>query len=140
MNQLAKWKSISYLIAIFLVGAITGAVVDWRVTRYWKKLPLSAGKIADHIRTKYKSRLHPSTEQADGMEPFIRQAATDIEVVNHATGEKITLIMSNADAQIALVLSPEQQRKLQEVERDRREYFRNRFPAPDESPEQHHVE
>jgi len=120
----------SYLVAIFLLGGTSGAFVDWEVTKYKSAQPLTAECITDHILSRIDSRVHLTGAQRDKIAPIVSKAATDIVTVNHNVRGQISGILSNTDAQIAGELTPEQQVKFEQMERERREFFRKRYPAP----------
>jgi tRNA uridine 5-carbamoylmethylation protein Kti12 len=129
-----RWKIAFYLVAIFLLGVASGAFIHWQITKYRNALPLTTERITEHILSRIDSRVNLTPSQRENIVPIIRKAASDIVVVNHNVRGQISVIISNADAQIARELTPEQRAKFEQMERERREFFRKRYPAPANTP------
>jgi len=74
MNSLGKWKLGLYVLAIFLAGGGSGALIAWQVCRRTPVAPLTPGEIGERLRARFKSRLDLTADQVQKIDPMIDQA------------------------------------------------------------------
>ena len=63
MNSLGKWKLGLYVLAIFLAGGGTGALIAWQVCQRFPAAPLTPEEIGTRLRARFKSRLDLTPDQ-----------------------------------------------------------------------------
>jgi hypothetical protein len=117
MNPLAKWKVVTYMVALFAAGAVTGSVVSYRVGRRAMNRPHAP---ADYLRARY-DKLGLSPEQAKKIEPMIEAAGAQLRKEQADYIKRIHQIKDEFNGKIASELTPEQNQKLDEMDRQRHE-------------------
>ena len=134
MTALGKRKLAAYVLAIFLAGAGSGALIAWQVVRRIPVTPLPAAEIGARLRARFQSRLDLTPDQVQRINPLIDQAMRRVEIIRGETASHVFANVSNLHEQVLLVLTPEQKAKFEQLDRDRREYLRQKFgpasPAP----------
>jgi hypothetical protein len=134
MSALGKWKLRFYVLAIFLAGGGTGAFVTWQVCQGRTVMPLSTAEIGARLRARFQARLDLTPEQETKINPLIEQAMRRLEVIRNETASHVFANVSNLDEQVVLVLSPEQKAKFEQLERERRDYLRQKFGPATNAP------
>ncbi len=127
MNQLTKRKVILYLAIIFVAGGISGAVIGWGSAREARSRPPTMGHMCDHMRKRLQSHLNLSPDQLQKIEPILQKTAKQMEAIHRKTIDEIERLLQQSNAEIAKELNPDQIVKLEELDKERREYFSRRF-------------
>jgi len=127
VTSLGRQKLAAYVVAIFLAGAGSGALVAWQVCRRIPVTPLPAAEIGAHLRARFQSRLELTPEQMTKINPLVDQAMRQVEVIRGETASHVFANVSNLHEQVLLVLTPEQKAKFEQLERERREYLHQKF-------------
>ena len=134
MNSLGKWKLGFYLLALFLAGAGSGALITWQVCRRTPVAPRPPAEIGARLRARFQSRLALTPDQLQKISPMIDQAMRRVEDIRKETASHVFANVSNLHEQVILVLTPEQKVKFEELERERREYLRQKFGPATNAP------
>ena len=136
MNHLTKQKIVLYLATIFAAGGITGGAVAWGTARNkmfhpsQKALrPPSMRDACDHMKSRLQSRLNLTKEQLRKIEPILAQTAKEMEAVHRQSMEQIEQAIEKSNAEIAKELTAEQRVKLDEMEKERRDFLQKRFKS-----------
>jgi hypothetical protein len=127
MSAPGKWKLGLYVLAIFLAGGGTGAFITWRICEGRAVTPLPPAEIGARLRARFQARLDLTPEQAGKINPLIDQAMRQVEVIRKDTASHVFANVSNLHEQVLLVLTPEQKAKFEQLERERRDYLRQKF-------------
>jgi Spy/CpxP family protein refolding chaperone len=127
MTSLGKRKLVFYVLAIFLAGAGSGALVAWQVSRRLPVAPLTPAEIGARLRAQFQSRLDLTPEQRQKVDPMIDQAMLRVETIRQETASHVFANVSQLHEQMLPVLTPEQKTKFEELERERRDYLRQKF-------------
>jgi len=135
MTRLSKWKLSCYVAALFLIGAGSGALVTWRVCRRIPAAPRPATEIGARLRARLQSQLDLTPEQAQKIDPLIDQAMGRVEEIRRETASQVFANVSNLDARVLQVLTPEQKVKFEELERERRTHLRQKYGPATNAPE-----
>jgi Spy/CpxP family protein refolding chaperone len=122
-----KWRLGLYVLAIFLAGGGTGAFITWRTCQGRAAMPPSPVEIGARLRAQFQSRLDLTPEQVSKINPLIDQAMHRVEAIRTDTASHVFANVSNLHEQVLLVLTPEQKAKFEQLERERRDYLRQRF-------------
>jgi Spy/CpxP family protein refolding chaperone len=127
MKTLTKRKAICYLVAIFLVGAATGA--GGHTSGKHRKFgpPPHSEDMARHIGDTLKGRLELSADQMTKIVPIIQQACGEVQGIHRDSGKRVSQIFQDMNQRMAEYLTPEQRVKLDELERERQESWRKRM-------------
>jgi Spy/CpxP family protein refolding chaperone len=134
MTTLSKRKLGLYLLALFLAGGGSGALITWQVCRRAPVAPLPPAEIGARLRARFQSRLDLTPDQVQTINPFIDQAMRRVEAIRSETANRVFANVSNLHEQILLVLTPEQKVRFEELERERRAYLRQKFGPATNAP------
>jgi hypothetical protein len=134
MNALGKRKLSAYVLAIFLAGGGTGSLLTWEVCQRRVGTPPSPTEIGARLRARFQSRLGLTPEQVRKVEPMIEQAMRRVEAIRNETASNVFANVSNLHEQVVTVLTPEQKTKFEELERERRDYLRQKFGPATNAP------
>jgi Spy/CpxP family protein refolding chaperone len=134
MTSLSKWKLGVYVVALFLAGGGTGALITWQTCRRTSAAPLPPAEIGARLRARFQSRLDLTPEQMQKINPLIDQAMRRVEAIRGETANHVFANVSNLHERILLVLTPEQKLRFEELERERRAYLRQKFGPATNAP------
>ncbi len=132
MNPLTKSKIAAYLAIIFVAGGIAGTVLAWGSAKRNMLRPATPEKICHAMQARLKSKLDLTPEQLVKIQPILDRITRDIETIHAKTVEKIDQTIRKANEEIALVLTEEQKKKLQELENDRCRFTSKKTNGPGE--------
>jgi Spy/CpxP family protein refolding chaperone len=134
MTSLDKRKLALYVLGIFLAGAGSGVLIGWQVSQRTPVAPLPPAEIGARLRARFQSRLDLTADQLQKVDPMIEQAMHQVEAIRQETANHVFANVSNLHDQVLSVLTPEQKTKFEELERERREYLRQKFGPATNSP------
>ena len=134
MTTLSKRKLGLYLLALFLAGGGSGALISWQIYRRTPVAPSPPAQIGARLRARLQSALNLTPDQMQKLSPLIDQAMTRVEVIRRETAGQVFANVSNFDQQVLLVLTPEQKAKFEEFERERLAYLRQKFGPSSNAP------
>ena len=134
MTSLSKRKLAAYVVAIFLAGAGSGALVAWQVSRRVPVPPLTPAEIGARLRARFQARLDLTPEQRQKVDPMIDQAMSRLEAIRQETASHVFANVSKLHEQMLTVLTPEQKTKFEELERERRDHLRQKFGPATNAP------
>ena len=134
MTPPGKWKLGVYVLAVFLAGAGSGALVAWQVCRRTPVAPVPPAEIGARLRARFQSQLALTPEQVQKIDPMINQAMRRVEAIRKETASQVFANVSDLHEQMLTVLTPEQKVKFEELERERRNYLRQKFGPATNSP------
>jgi Spy/CpxP family protein refolding chaperone len=132
MTALLKWKVALYLVAIFAAGGVSGWVVG---TKRAKEVMLTPPKLEDfalNSQRHLEQQLHLSPEQSNKMAAVFAQYSAQMATNFGAYMQCVRQSVSNRNARIRTVLTPEQKEKFDQLdkERERRDPGANRRRPP----------
>ena len=127
--MLTRKSAAIYLAAVFLAGLAAGGAAGFSVGKRNAFAPPRPQDMASHICERMKSKLHLTPEQVRQIEPLVNETAAELKAVHSTTAERITEIFQTLNQRQAQFLTPEQKVLLEEMERERRQFFRNAFQA-----------
>ncbi len=134
MSALGKRKLALYVLAIFLAGAGSGVLITWRVCRSPPVARLTPAEIGARLRARFQSRLELTPDQVQKIQPMIDQAMRRVEAIRRETASNVFANVSTLHEQVLTVLTPEQKAKFEELERERRDYLRQKFGSATNAP------
>jgi len=134
MTSLGKRKLVTYVLAIFLAGAASGALVAWQVARRMPVAPLPPAEIGARLRARFQSQLALTPDQVQKIDPMIDRAMRRVEDIRKETAGQVFANVSNMHEQVLTVLTPEQKARFEELERERRDYLRRKDGPSTSSP------
>ena len=134
MTSLSKRKLAIYVLAIFLAGAASGGIVAWQVSRRVPVAPVPPAEIGARLRARFQSQLALTPDQAQKIDPMIDQAMGRVETIRQETAHHVFANVSQLHEQVLTVLTPEQKTKFEALERERRDYLRQKFGPATNAP------
>lgn len=125
MNALRRWQIVLLLVAIFAVGAVSGALVTLRVV---KRAAAKAGQPQNMLQAAaryYQRQLELTPEQVEQLRPVFQQTAREIA----ASRRDMFHSMQRMHEEMEKVLTPEQQTKFAELRERARARIKNQLES-----------
>lgn len=127
MNNLTRRKILFYLAGIFLAGVVSGSVITWGSTRRTvENTNASVDRVCQKVRTELKTRLNLSFNQQRAIDSILERTARDLRAIHSKTAADVHHVFQRSNAEIAQKLSPEQQKRFDEYNQERRERWEKR--------------
>lgn len=124
MNRLSKLKITGYLVAIFLAGGVTGALLTCVIGKSIVMSQMKPEKMADRWCRELESSLKLTPEQSQKIQPIVYDLLNQVRSV---MTEQLSTTISNGNARIAAELTPEQKVKFEQMVREREEMMRRKL-------------
>jgi Spy/CpxP family protein refolding chaperone len=141
MNSALKWKLIAGFLLVFMAGGATGVFVSTAITHRFMFGPHPPGFAAQAMKNRLRWQLRLTDEQMAKISPIIDKTGAQLEEIRGDTGKRVRETIAQAHRDIAPILTPEQQERLQQMQqRQRRWMHRGHWRAhdagtPEASPE-----
>lgn len=121
-----NWKIILAFLGVFVAGAVFGGFVSLRAVRQQVekarlRTPMPIDQFSPQIMKRFSSRLDLTAEQKEKLWPIIRQAGEDLRKLRQSGDREAIAVAERMHEQVAEILTPEQQGKLEQMKRDMRE-------------------
>jgi Spy/CpxP family protein refolding chaperone len=107
---------------IFVAGIITGAALTFGFRPSWEHPP-GPQQMQRHWISHLTERLNLTADQQGKIEGILRNAGEQIRSLHHEEVDKISGIMAKADAQIAPLLTTDQQAEFKKMQSERQRDF-----------------
>jgi len=121
MNSSLKGKLALAFLLVFVAGAATGAFLGLHhLTHHIVLGPPHSGDVPDKMREHFRRTLGLSAEQEQKIGPIIEATSAKLESIRVETAERVRAVMDESKKQVAPLLTPEQQKKLDKVESEHR--------------------
>jgi Spy/CpxP family protein refolding chaperone len=134
MTVSTKWKIGSYLLAIFCAGAVSGWMIEAKTAKQKMFAPPRPEEISDRISSSFRTRLHSQLEltpqQTQQVDAVLDRSAREMKSIHGECMKRISQGLNNRNAQISAILTPEQQKKFEQLEKERHEPWHGRGPGP----------
>jgi uncharacterized membrane protein len=122
------WKLVLLLLAIFLAGGVTGALV---MKRFGRKMitdrPMPDQWAPLHMR-RLVERLELQPEQVEQLRPIVRRNLEELGRLRNQSMGETKAVFERMEREIAEKLTPEQRVKFEELNRQMRERARKFMP------------
>ena len=121
MNSALKWKLAFAFLLVFCAGATTGAFFGFHHIRHHVILgPPKSGEVGDRMREHFRRSLDLTSEQESKVAPIIEATTAKLETIRLETAERVRTVMEESKKEVAPLLTPEQQKKLDTLEAQHR--------------------
>jgi Spy/CpxP family protein refolding chaperone len=121
MNSGLKWKLALALLLVFVAGAATGTFFGLHHLRHQVFLgPPHSGDVPDRMRDHLRRALDLTAEQENKVAPIVDATSSKLETIRVETAERVRAVMEDSKREIAPLLTPEQQKKLEKLEAQHR--------------------
>ena len=119
-------KIILAFLGVFIAGAVFGGFTAVRYARQqFEKnrphAPVPIDQFSPQIMKRFSNRLDLTEEQKEKLRPIIRQAGEELRKLRQSGERDAIAVAERMHEQVAGILTPEQQRKLEQMKRDMRE-------------------
>jgi hypothetical protein len=134
MSSSLRWKLVIAFLLVFLAGAASGFFGGLH-RAHWMFARHRAGSLAEHLKQHLRAELQLSPQQVDEISPIVNRASSQLEAKREQTAREVRTIFEQMHNGIAPLLTPEQRRRLEEMEqRHRRLMHRHGFVPPPPPP------
>ena len=133
----SKKKIALYVALIFLAGGVAGGSIGWTAStrqhepRHRREFP-DAKRMGEFMLRRLEERVGLTQEQVATLRPILEQSAQDIREVHGKALQEVEAVIRRTHEEIAATLTPEQKIRLDEVEKERREFWRKHFKKKDQ--------
>jgi Spy/CpxP family protein refolding chaperone len=113
MNNSLKGKLALAFLLVFIAGAATGAFLGLHQLKHHVMLgPPHSGDVPDRMREYLRRALDLTAEQESKIAPIVDATSSKLETIRVETAERVRTVMEESKKEIAPLLTPEQQKKL----------------------------
>jgi Spy/CpxP family protein refolding chaperone len=121
MTAALKWKLGLACLLVFVAGGMTGAFLGVHHLRDHIMLgPPHSGDVGDRMREHFRRSLDLTAEQEKKISPILDATSSKLETIRVETAERVRAVMEESKKEVAPLLSPEQQKKLDNLESEHR--------------------
>ena len=133
MNSALKWKLAFAFLLVFVAGGMTGVFFGVHLLRHHMMLgPPHSGDVPDRMREHMRRTLGLTAEQEKKIAPIVDATSAKLESIRVETAERVRTVMEDSKKEVAPLLTPEQQKKLDQLESEHRKMMMHHgfFPPP----------
>jgi Spy/CpxP family protein refolding chaperone len=137
MNGALKGKLALAFLLVFVAGAATGAFLGLHhLTHHIILGPPHSGDVPDKMREHFRRALGLTAEQENKIAPIIDATSAKLETIRVETAERVRNVMEESKRQVAPLLTPEQQKKLEKLDSEHRKMMLHHgfLPPPKDKP------
>jgi Spy/CpxP family protein refolding chaperone len=138
MNSALKWKLAFAFLLVFVAGGMTGVFFGLHVMHHHVMLgPPHSGDVPERMREHLHHTLGLTAEQEKKVDPIVEATSAKLETIRVETAERVRTVMEESKKEIAPLLTPEQQRKLDKLESEHRKMMMHHGflpPPPKDKP------
>jgi len=120
MNATLKWKLVVGFILAFLAGCATGAFFAARHSHHLH-LALHRHSLTERMRYRIQAQLDLTPAQSAKIGPILDQAAAELQKIRTETGARVKQVITETERSLAPQLTPEQRKKLEQIEQGSRD-------------------
>jgi Spy/CpxP family protein refolding chaperone len=130
MNNALKWKLAFAFLLVFIAGLTTGSFGMLHL-RHHLLGPPHSGDVAERMREHFRRALDLTSEQESKIAPIIDATSAKLEAIRIETAARVRTVMEESKREVSPHLSPEQQKKLEQLEAEHRKVMlHHHFPPP----------
>ena len=138
MNSALKWKLAFAFLLVFVAGVTTGALFSTHHIKRHFLGPPHSGDVSGRMREHLQRALDLTPEQAEKIGPIVDATSARLEAIRVETAERVRKVMEDSKEEIAPLLTPEQQTKLQELKQRHIRILKHHGFGPPPSDSPHH--
>src|SRR4051812_39316658 len=132
MNNALKWKLAIAFVIVFGAGIATGAMFGaFHFRRHFGLGPPHSGDVSDRMSEHLRRALDLTAEQEVKIKPIVESTTSKLEAIRVETAARVHTVMEDSKRDIAPMLSPEQQKKLETLENEHRKIMMHHGFGPD---------
>jgi hypothetical protein len=127
MKALTKKSAVFYLAAMFVAGALLGGLGGYAMGMRKAFRPPARGEINARMAEFARAKLKLTDDQMKQVQPIINDTCSEFETSFKGMGDRFNDIARRASQRISPLLTPEQRKILDDLDRQREERFRDAF-------------
>lgn len=121
MNGALKWKTAVALLLVFVAGGVTGTFFGLHHLRQYIMFgPPHSGEVKERMHEHLRRALDLTAEQETKIAPIVDATSAKLEAIRVETAERVRAVMEESKKEVAPLLTPEQQKKLDKLESEHR--------------------
>jgi len=124
-TKLKPWLFISL---IFIAGVLTGGALTVGYSSHFMKPP-GAEQMQHRWMSMLVQRLNLTADQKAKVTPIVADSENQIQAVRRDNMQTVSQIIAKTNAQIAVILTPDQKAELDKMSKEMMERNRDRFPG-----------
>ena len=137
MSSELKWKLGLAFLLVFVAGGMTGAFFGFHHLGHHVMLgPPHSGDVPDRMREHLRRTLGLTAEQEKKIGPIVDATSAKLETIRVETAERVRAVMEESKKEVAPLLTPEQQQKLDKLESEHRKMMMHHGFLPPPPPPQ----
>jgi Spy/CpxP family protein refolding chaperone len=137
MNSSLKGKLALAFLLVFVAGVATGAFLGLHhLTHHIVLGPPHSGDVPDKMREHFRRALGLTAEQENKIAPIIDATSAKLETIRVETAERVRTVMEESKRQVAPLLTPDQQKKLEKLDSEHRKMMSHHGFLPGPRPEE----
>ena len=117
------------LAAIFAAGLVSGSMITLRIVKRAAGRNLNPDGWATTAMQAYRKKLKLTPEQIQKIQPAMDQAAQEIRAIGGSATVEIFSVVIQLNDRVAKELTPEQQKRLEEMKQEFRAKWKDRAAA-----------
>lgn len=127
MNGMSSGKVVLYLACIFWAGAVSGWLFSNRPDTTVSPPPTRHEEFAAQLKQRCRAKITNLTpDQEEKMDRIVTAASLEMKSIHERNVGRIRQVVSNRNQKLQAILSPEQQKQFEQMEKERREGGRGR--------------
>lgn len=136
MNRALQWKLIAGFILVFVAGGISGAFLGGLYAQHHFFAFHRPELIGERMKERLRVELNLTPEQVAKISPITDKTAAQLRDIRRDTARRVHETIAEAHRQMAVNLTDEQRKKLQQIQERHRRWRHHRWPHefPAESP------
>lgn len=123
------WKIILSLVAIFIVGFVSGGVTTLAITKRAMARRAAINNLGPAVAQHYARQLDLTPEQVEKLKPIFARAAADIRSSRSNMMMQVMLTMREMNEEVARELTPEQRAEFEKMKERNRSRLKGQFNA-----------
>jgi len=135
MNNSLKGKLALAFLLVFVAGAASGVFLGLHHLQHHVILgPPNSGDVPDRMREHLRRALDLTAEQESKIAPIVDATSSKLETIRVETAERVRTVMEDSKKEIAPLLTPEQQKKLDTLDSKHRKMMLHHGFLPPPTP------
>jgi Spy/CpxP family protein refolding chaperone len=115
MNQIARWKVVLSLAAIFLAGSVTGALFTIAIAKHEVRRQSDPTQWFQVTMQRWKTRLHLTAAQEEKLKPIVEATVSELRTLRTNDLRQTDEILARAQTRIDPELTADQRQRLQKM-------------------------
>lgn len=128
MSWLRHWKVMLALLALFLIGGVTGTAVTLKVVKQIVANRTDPERMPGRMLHEYEKRLGLTPEQVEKIRPVLHRAGREMAQLRMEMSARSFQVIRRSNEEISAELTPDQQKLFEELKAELRERYRQSGP------------